>query len=232
MGTIEENDGVVYETTAVFSANGDISFTIHREPDAPDTVSTGTVGSLEGNDKIFSFTLDGTNEGGLVADNTFKHAGIIVQGFSAGVLQKTTDPAADKTSKFVYDLTDIAGTVPGGEVTWSGSIMRVVIDDETGEIASVTPKFSTVTILYDGSFSGKNFDGEVIQNTTTPNGNFSVDDIDLGRYLGNWELQTDSSKTGPVVILITPDKTFLGSYSCVDPDPPALNTCDFHLWKK
>ncbi|MCH8887905.1 MAG: hypothetical protein IIC13_15080, partial [SAR324 cluster bacterium] len=54
VGTIEENDGVVYETTAVFSANGDISFTIHREPDAPDTVSTGTVGSLDGNDKIFS----------------------------------------------------------------------------------------------------------------------------------------------------------------------------------
>ncbi|MCH8887494.1 MAG: hypothetical protein IIC13_12970 [SAR324 cluster bacterium] len=153
-----------------------------------------------------------------MADNTFAHAGIIVQGFSAGVLQKTTDPAADKTSKFVYDLTDIAGTVPGGEVTWSGSIMRVEVDADN-VITKVVVKSSTVTILYDGSFSGKNFDGEVIQNTTTPNGNFSVDDIDLGRYTGIWEL-TDSSKTGPVVILITPDKTFLGSYSCVDPAPP------------
>ena len=128
---------MVYETTAVFSANGDISFTIHKTPDVE---SNGTVGSLSGSDKIFSFTLDGTNEGGLVADNTFAHAGIIVQGFSAGVLQKTTDPAADKTSKFVYDLTDIAGTVPGGEVTWSGSIMRVVIDDETGEVCQCDTK--------------------------------------------------------------------------------------------
>ncbi|MCH8076692.1 MAG: hypothetical protein IIC64_12815 [SAR324 cluster bacterium] len=223
VGTIEENDGVVYETTAVFSANGDISFTIHRDPDAPDT-TTGTVGSLDGSDKIFSFTLDGTNEGGLVADDTFAHAGIIVQGFSAGVLQKTTDPDNDKTSKFSYSLIDIGSA--DSSITWSGSIMRVVID-EFDVITSVIGKTSTVTISSDGSFSGNNFDDQVIQSTTTPDGNFGVTDV-LGRYTGIWEL-TDQSQTGPVVILITPDKTFLGSYSCVG-TIRALDTCDFHLW--
>ena len=227
VGTIEENDGVVYETTAVFSSQGEISFTIHKSPDSLPT--TGTVGSLDGSDKIFSFTLDGTNEGGLVADDTFAHAGIIVQGFSAGVLQKTTSPPSVTTfGERPYDLTDIAGTVPGGEVTWSGSIMRVEVDADN-VITKVVVKSSTVTIFSGGSFDGQTFEGDAIQSTTTPDGNFGVDDIDLGRYTGIWEL-SDSSKTGPVVILITPDKTFLGSYSCVDPEPRALDTCDFHLW--
>ena len=221
VGTIEENDGVVYETTAVFSSQGEISFTIHRDPDAPDT-TTGTVGSLDGSDKIFSFTLDGTNEGGLVADDTFAHAGIIVQGFSAGVLQKTTDPDNDKTSKFSYSLSYIGTT--DSSIAWSGSIMRVVID-EFDVITSVIRKTSTVTISSDGSFSGNNFDDQVIQNTG--GGEFSIPS-DLGRYTGNWEL-SNQSQTGPVVILITPDKEFLGSYSCVDPDR-TLKTCDFHLW--
>ena len=230
VGTIEEDDGVVYETTAEFSANGDISFTIHREPDALDTVSNGTVGSLNGSDKLFSFTLDGTNEGGLVADDTFEHAGIIVKGFSAGVLQKTTDLDADRTPELPYSLSDIAGVVFDGDVTWIGSIMRVVIDDQTGAIKSVTAKSSTVTISYDGSFIGNNFDDEVIKNTGA--GQFSDPNL-FGRYIGIWELE-DGSKIGPVVILITPDKEFLGSYSCVGTDPAdrILDKCDFHLWHK
>ena len=182
-----------------------------RENGVPNGV-TGTIGPLLGLVREYSFT-DGSVpplNGVFLVDLAGTHMAFADEAVNFGVLQK------DATGLPVYSYADLDG---------SWSVGRSVETDFAGAISESASSMSciipTTTLTCTITLAGG----------TTLTADFSASfDQGFGRWQGTFT--APGSTTGDITAFLSPDKTFVAAWACLDPDQFWPEDCIFSAWSR
>ena len=172
---------------------------------------TGTIGTPLGLVRPYSFT-DGTVpalNGVFLVNLAGTHMAFADEGADFGVLQKGAAGLP------VYSYADLIGS-------WSG---RSVETDFAGSISEVTSSMTctapVATLICSIAISG----------SATLTAEFSGS-FDPG--FGRWEglFTGPSAITGNISAFVSPDKTFVAAWACLDPDQIWPDDCIFSAWQR
>ncbi len=205
-GTIEDPNGSLGVITLTIS-DSEISGTTPAGP------FSGTITHEQLS--VWGFVLSDGKEGGFLHDLSFSHAVFVDEDFNFGVVQKGASGPS------TYSAPDLVGSFDGPFVTMDANFFLAT----TGS--------ASATMLLDATFSGTssagdNFDGEL--------GAF---DADFGRWngVGNPNINSTSinstvNETGQIVLFLTNDKNFAGSYACFPNIAAFPAGCAFSMWDR
>jgi hypothetical protein len=212
-GAMEDEVPSLHTITMVFNKNGQISEVL---VDGGATGLTASVDGVEGSSVFFSFLLSDGFQGGLLTDSSFRHAGFVYEGGSAGSLVAGVLEKSGATG-ILYTIDDIKGT------SWKGS--NLVLDSGLNYVSSVSSTAYVDTI--------PNITGD--QGTADEfSADLALDNATVGFYSGTYFKPPPPeipSETGSLGVFLSPDKIFAGSYACTS---AARNTesCNYYTWKK
>jgi hypothetical protein len=192
--------------------NGDL-YTLQVTVNANNTVTdelvdgsatgvTHTAAVVSGQTQIFSLTGSDGSTGGFYVDSSYTHAVFVDDNLNFAVMQKGA------TSFPTYTTSDAVGT-------WSGFEVELNTDFSLFDTFS-----STMTISAYPNFSDSNKYGTIT-------GSF----WDFDSYYGGLWADITSPATGYSGVFMTPDKKFLGGYSCPD-SGYWPEDCLFSAWNK
>jgi len=172
---------------------------------------TGTTAKVSGQSRIFEFALSDGTEGGLILDPAVEHAVMLDQFARFAILEKGAAGLPAYQQSDVFDK-DYAGLI----VFLDGSMELDEVHD------------AQVQVFADGAFSGSDSAGYTFSNTAQ--GKLVLVDALYGVWQGQYDANgPGGASTGWVVMLLSPDKAFVGAIVC-DSTASSPLECGFGAW--
>lgn len=207
-GTMQDGGGTMHQLTLSFDQSGEITQHI---VDGAETGRRGRVTGPNATGTLFGLRWNDGTRGGFLTNREYSHGAFLDQDFIFGTLERSA------AAYLPYAAGDII------QPFWSGHYMTV-----DASFNSFSSGGALLEVAVDRRFNGTDGDGRVFSETAI----LDLTDSFHGRYEGAYLNEDDPSDAGPVVMFLTPDKTFAGGYTCSPDESGFPDGCRFYLLNK
>lgn len=208
-GTYEDETGSL--TTIAVTVNNSLQITSIVIGGTSANV-TGTIQPVSGQSRIFFVPLSNGVEAGFFLDDASRHVVFVDDEFNFGVMQK------DAGSLPTFGNADLFGR------SYSGTGVSLDAPFELAEVFS-----ASVTVNSGGGFSGSTSQGVTFENQVGEE--LGLNSAQFGRWVGEFQATgTGGASQGPVSVIMTADKSFIGCWTQSGPSFP--EDVVFYVWRR
>lgn len=205
-GSQRDAAGDMHSVTLSFDSSGQLySYRV----DGAETGNTGSAAGPDDSGTLFALRFRDGSRGGLITNDNHTHAALLDQNFNLAVLQRNAPPP----TPFVEG--DVV------QPAWWG--VYVDVDDQ---LEYRDRGGALLEVAADRSFTGTDANVRLFQDTSP----LSLADAAFGLFTGAFVNVLGPAGAGPLVMLVSPDRSHAAGYTC-SPDESAFPLgCRYYLW--